>query len=213
MPPSNPSVALLIGAGSAIGAEITRELASRGVRLALNDLLPTRIEPLAAEIAASGGQASAFPADVSRKLSLQTMLQEVLEKFEHINILVFIANVQPPDAILDMDEWDWHRTIDLNLTAAFLCMQSVGRVMRELGGGVIVNVIAKDVQRPTHSSQQATPQGRLSNVKKPESSAYEVAAAGVEALSRAAEEEFAAHKIRVQVARSASEVLKIIGLT
>ena len=147
MPPSNPSVALLIGAGSAIGAEITRELASRGVRLALNDLLPTRIEPLAAEIAASGGQASAFPADVSRKLSLQTMLQEVLEKFEHIDILVFIANVQPPDAILDMDEWDWHRTIDLNLTAAFLCMQSVGRVMRELGGGVIVNVIAKDVQR------------------------------------------------------------------
>jgi NAD(P)-dependent dehydrogenase (short-subunit alcohol dehydrogenase family) len=112
-----------------------------------------------------------------------------------------------------MDEWDWHRTIDLNLTAAFLCMQSVGRVMRELGGGVIVNVIAKDVQRPTHSSQQATPQGRLSNVKKPESSAYEVAAAGVEALSRAAEEEFAAHKIRVQVARSASEVLKIVGLT
>ncbi|HLD93895.1 MAG TPA: SDR family NAD(P)-dependent oxidoreductase, partial [Anaerolineales bacterium] len=155
MPPSNPSVALLIGAGSAIGAEITRELASRGVRLALNDLLPTRIEPLAAEIAASGGQASAFPADVSRKLSLQTMLQEVLEKFERIDILVFIANVQPRDAILDMDEWDWHRTIDLNLTAAFLCMQSVGRVMRELGGGVIVNVIAKDVQRPTHSSQQA----------------------------------------------------------
>ena len=147
MPPSNPSVALLIGAGSAIGAEITRELASRGVRLALNDLLPTRIEPLAAEIAASGGQASAFPADVSRKLSLQTMLQEVLEKFEHIDILVLIANVQPRDAILDMDEWDWHRTIDLNLTAAFLCMQSVGRVMRELGGGVIVNVIAKDVQR------------------------------------------------------------------
>ena len=213
MPPSNPSVALLIGAGSAIGAEITRELASRGVQLALNDLLPTRIEPLAAEIAASGGRASAFPADVSRKLSLQTMLQEVLEKFEHINILVFIANVQPPDAILDMDEWDWHRTIDLNLTAAFLCMQSVGRVMRELGGGVIVNVIAKDVQRPTHSSQQAAPQGRLFNVKKPESSAYEVAAAGVEALSRTVSAEFGAHKIRVHAARSASEVLQIVGLT
>ncbi len=186
---SNPRVALLIGAGSAIGAEIARGLAASGIHLALNDLLPTRIEPLAAEISASGGQAAAFPADVSRKLSLQTMLQEVLEKFERINVLIFIANVQPPDALLDMDEWDWHRTIDLNLTAAFLCMQSVGRVMRELGGGVIVNVL-----RPT------------SDV----SAAYEVAAAGVVAMSIASEEEFGAHGIRVHTAKIAEEVIKII---
>ncbi len=189
---TNSRVVLLIGAGSAMGAEIARGLAARGLQLALNDLLPTRIEPLAAEISAGGGQAAAFPADVSHKLSLQTMLQEVLEKFARIDILVFIASVQPPDAILDMDEWDWHRTIDLNLTAAFLCMQSVGRVMRELGGGVIVNVL-----RPT------------SDV----SAAYEVAAAGVEALGRAAEAEFSPHKIRVHTARSASEVFQIVGLT
>jgi NAD(P)-dependent dehydrogenase (short-subunit alcohol dehydrogenase family) len=182
-------VALTIGAGTAIGAEIARRTAASGIQLALNDLLPTRIEPLAAEIAASGGQAAAFPADVSRKLSLQTMLQDVLEKYARIDILVFVANVQPPDVILDMDEWDWHRTIDLNLTAAFLCMQSVGRVMRELGGGVIVNVLAGEPSK---------------------SAAYEVAAAGVEALSRAAGEEFAAHGIRVQVAKSAEEVITAI---
>ncbi len=182
-------VALIIGAGFEVGAEIARGLAASGVRLALNDLLPTRIEPVAAQISAGGGQAAAFPADVSRKLSLQTMLQEVLEKFERIDVLVFIANVQPPDALLDMDEWDWHRTIDLNLTAAFLCMQSVGRVMRELGGGVIVNVLAADASR---------------------SAAYEVAAAGVAALSRAAEEEFGAHGIRVHTARSAEEVIAAI---
>lgn len=194
---SNPRVALLIGAGSTTGAEIARGLAARGVRIALNDLLPTRIEPLAAEISASGNQAAAFPADVSRKLSLQTMLQEVLEKFERIDILIFIANVQPPDAILDMDEWDWHRTIDLNLTAAFLCMQSVGRVMRQLGGGVMVNVL-KDVQGPR------------SNTGKAVSAAYEVAAAGIAALSRAAEAEFAAHRIRVHMAKSVEEVIQTI---
>jgi NAD(P)-dependent dehydrogenase (short-subunit alcohol dehydrogenase family) len=194
--PAESKVALIIGAGTALGAEIARGLASSGMQLALNDQLPTRIEPLAAEIAAGGGQAAAFPADVSRKLSLQTMLQDVLEKYARIDILVFVAGTQPDDALLDMDEWDWHRTIDLNLTAAFLCMQSVGRVMRELGGGVIVNVV--NVPGPT------------SNVKS-DSAAYAVAAAGVEALSRTAGKEFAAHGIRVHVARSAEEALQILN--
>lgn len=188
--PAESKVALIIGAGTALGTEIARELAGKGVQLALNEQLPTRIEPLAAEIVRSGGKAAAFPADVSRKLSLQTMLQDVLEKYKRIDILVFVANVQPPDVILDMDEWDWHRTIDLNLTAAFLCMQSVGRVMRELGSGVMVNVLSP---------------------KSEVSVAYEVAAAGVEALSRTAEEEFAAHGIRVKVAKSAEEAIVIIG--
>jgi NAD(P)-dependent dehydrogenase (short-subunit alcohol dehydrogenase family) len=189
MSSSTTRVTLIIGAGTPTGAEIARGLVGNGVQVALNDLLPTRIEPLAAEITAGGGQATAFPADVSRKLSLQTMLQDVLEKLARIDILVFIANVQPADVILDMDEWDWHRTIDLNLTAAFLCMQSVGRVMRELGGGIIVNVLS-----PTSGI----------------SAAYEVAVAGLEALSRAAGEEFAAHGISVHTARSAEEATQII---
>jgi NAD(P)-dependent dehydrogenase (short-subunit alcohol dehydrogenase family) len=194
--PAESKVALIIGAGTALGAEIARGLASSGMQLALNDQLPTRIEPLAAEITAGGGNATAFAADVSRKLSLQTMLQDVLEKYARIDLLVFIASVQPPDLILDMDEWDWHRTIDLNLTAAFLCMQSVGRVMRDIGGGVIVNVINVPVT--------------TSNVKR-DSAAYAVATAGVEALSRKAHKEFAAHEIRVLVARSAEEALQILN--
>ncbi|MGH2581771.1 MAG: SDR family NAD(P)-dependent oxidoreductase [Anaerolineales bacterium] len=127
--------ALIIGAGSETGRETARGLAKAGMRVALNDLLPDRIEELAAEVNGAGGEALAVPADVTHKMALQTMLQEVLGAWGRIDFLVFIASTQPPDAILDMDEWDWHRTIDMNLTAAFLCMQSVGRVMREQGGG------------------------------------------------------------------------------
>jgi 3-oxoacyl-[acyl-carrier protein] reductase len=182
-------VALIVGAGSTIGGEIARAIAERGYRSALNDLSPTRIEVLAKEL---GNSAQAFEGDVSRKLGLQTMLQDVLARFERIDVLVFIANVQPRDAVLDMDEWDWHRAIDLNLTAAFLCMQSVGRVMREIGGGVIVNVLS--------------PASLVS-------AAYAVATAGIEALSRAAEAEFAGHNIRVLVAKEVTEVLSLINAT
>lgn len=169
-------VALIVGAGTPLGAQVARGLAAGGHAVALNDLLPNHIEPLAAELVAAGGQAAAHPADLSRKLALQTMLQDILEAWERIDILVFIPAVQPVEPLLDMDEWDWHRTLDLNLTTSFLCMQSVGRVMRELGGGLIINAIpASDVHSPV----------------------YAAATAGLDALTQAAAAEFAAHNIQV----------------
>ncbi len=177
---NNSRVALVVGAGSPLGEQLARGLAAGGLRVALNDLLPNHIEALAAELNAAGGEANgeavALPADLSRKLALQTMLQEILEAWERIDILVFIPSVQPSGPLLDLDEWDWHRALDLNLSAAFLCMQSVGRVMRQLGGGVIVNIL--------QSCQVASP-------------VYEAAAAGLGALTQAASAEFAAHNIQV----------------
>lgn len=170
-------VALIVGAGSALGGQVARGLVAGDVRVALNGLLPNHIEALAAELNAGGGQAVAFPADLSRKLALQTMLQEILENWERIDILVFIPPVQPRVLLLDLDEWDWHRSVDLNLSAAFLCMQSVGRIMRQLGGGVMVNVL--------EHSQVVSP-------------VYDAAAAGLAALTQAASAEFAAHNIRLR---------------
>lgn len=176
-------VALIVGAGTPTGQQIARELAATGFRVALNDLLPDRIETLANEL---GSQAVAHAADLSRKLSLQTMLQNILEKWGRIDALVFVASIQPTDAILDMDEWDWHRTIDLNLTTAFLCMQSMGRVMRELGGGAIVNVLAGDP-----------------NIAAP---AYDVAAAGLRALAESTQAEFSASNVKLYTIEASSEV-------
>jgi 3-oxoacyl-[acyl-carrier protein] reductase len=172
----DPKTALVVGAGSAIGQRAARSLAKAKMRLALNDLLPNHIESLAAELNVAGSQAVAFPADLSRKLGLQTMLQALLETWERIDVLVFIPTVQPGTLLLDLDEWDWHRAVDLDLSAAFLCMQSVGRIMREVGGGVIINVVPQsDIVSPV----------------------YAAAAAGLAALSQTCAAEFAAHNIRV----------------
>jgi 3-oxoacyl-[acyl-carrier protein] reductase len=171
-------VALVVGAGSELGQQVTRGLHAAGLRVALNDLLPTRIEPLAAEL---GENAVAHPGDLARKLALQTMLQAILEQWERIDVLVFIPSVQPETPLLDMDEWDWHRTLDLNLSAAFLCMQSIGRIMRELGGGLIVNVF---------------------DAREMESSVYAASVAGLAVLSKAAATEFASHNIAVHALRA-----------
>jgi NAD(P)-dependent dehydrogenase (short-subunit alcohol dehydrogenase family) len=184
-------VALVTGAGSKLGGAVARKLAAAGWRVALNDLLPTRIEALAAEISAAGGHASAYAADLTRKLALQTALQGILEDWERIDALVFIGSVQPPTPLLDLDEWDWHRTVDATLTAGFLAMQSVGRVMRELGAGVIVNIAAAA----------------------PNTAAYAAAAAGLQALSAAAKDELATHQIQVHWLQqpSAEQVVALVG--
>ncbi|MEX1071139.1 MAG: SDR family NAD(P)-dependent oxidoreductase [Anaerolineales bacterium] len=184
----NERVALVVGAGSPAGQQIARELSSRGFHVALNDQLPDRIEKLASEL---GSMAITHAADLSRKLSLQTMLQTILEKWGRIDALIFVASIQPTDAILDMDEWDWHRTIDLNLTAAFLCMQSVGRIMRELGGGVIVNVLVGS-----------------SNTESP---VYEAAATGLRALGDSVQPEFAKNNISLQTLNADEDLITKIA--
>ncbi len=177
MSESAERVALLVRAGNLLGQTLASELAGAGVRVALNDLLPEHIEQIAKRIKDAGGLASVNPADLTRKLALQTMLQDILDAWGHIDILIFIANVQPSDALLDIDEWDWHRALDQNLTAAFLCAQSVGRVMRETGGGAIIFALAGDGSQPSVT--------------------YAAAAAGLRALSLAAASEMAVANIQI----------------
>jgi NAD(P)-dependent dehydrogenase (short-subunit alcohol dehydrogenase family) len=185
-------VALIVRAGNELGLKLASELAGAGVRVALNDLLPDRIEQIVTQIKSSGGVATANPSDLTHKLSLQTMLQDILESWGRIDILIFIANVQPTDALLDMDEWDWHRALDQNLTSAFLCTQSVGRVMRQTGGGTIVFVLAGE--------------GTKSSIT------YSAAAAGLRALSETAAPELAAANIQIHAVAREGAVEQIMRL-
>jgi 3-oxoacyl-[acyl-carrier protein] reductase len=94
---------------------------------------------------------------------------------------VINAGVEPHVALLDLDEWDWRRTLDVNLTGPFLTIQSVGRVMREQGGGVIVNI--------------ASIAGRAHGLK--DRAAYVASKTGLIGLTREAARELAAFNIRV----------------
>jgi NAD(P)-dependent dehydrogenase (short-subunit alcohol dehydrogenase family) len=170
-------VALVVGAGHGAGRLIARHLSAAGAQVALNDQLPGPIEQLAEEL---GAAARPFPGDSAKKLSAQGLVQDVVEAYGRIDLFVFANAVQPRDPILDMDEWDWRHGLDLNLTGAFLMTQTVGRVMRALGGGRILMVV-------DHPSDDGAPT----------SAAYRTAAAALRGLAQAAEEEFRAYNIHV----------------
>jgi NAD(P)-dependent dehydrogenase (short-subunit alcohol dehydrogenase family) len=174
-------VVLITGAGRGLGCVLAREFASHGAIVAANDLTPVSVDEVVTEIIAAGGQAKSYLTDVAKKVAVQAMLTNMLEDWGHIDILINHANVHPQTPLLDMDEWDWRRVIEVNLTGAFLILQSVGRVMRELGGGVIVNI---------------GPANQAGSRQKP-GGAYLSAKAGLVELTRAAARELAQHNIRV----------------
>ena len=133
-------VILVTGAGKGTGRAVAEAFARQGAVVAANDISPINLDETLAHILAAGGQAKAYVEDIAKKMPVQTLLNAVLDDFGRIDILVNCAEVEPQKSVLEMDDWDWQRTLDVNLTGAFLLTQSVGRIMKEKGGGVIVHV-------------------------------------------------------------------------
>jgi 3-oxoacyl-[acyl-carrier protein] reductase len=174
-------VALITGAGRGIGRRIAAAFAEEGAAVAINDITPVNMDDTLAEIIGAGGRAVGFAADVSNKLAMQTMVQSVVEEFGGVDILVNNAGVEPHARLLDLDEWDWDRTLQVNLKGPFLMMQTVGRLMAEKNSGTIVNI--------------ASIAGRAFGLK--DRSAYVASKMGLIGLTREAARELAAYNIRV----------------
>jgi len=134
-------VVLITGAGKGSGRILAKAFAEHGAIVAANDISPINVEEIVDQINIQGGRSKAYIEDVAKKVGAQHLIKEVQDDLGHIDILVNHASVEPHVPLLDMDEWDWHRVLDVNLTGAFLMVQSVGRVMREQGSGVIINLI------------------------------------------------------------------------
>src|SRR5512139_3658224 len=134
-------VVLVTGAGRGAGKAIAEAFAARGAKVALNDISPVNVDEVLAQITASGGQARVYVDDVAKKVSVQAMINNLTDDWKRLDILVNCANVEPHTPLLELDEWDWHRTLDVNLTGAFLLTQSVGRGMRARASGVIINLV------------------------------------------------------------------------
>jgi NAD(P)-dependent dehydrogenase (short-subunit alcohol dehydrogenase family) len=187
-------VVLITGAGKGAGRALALAFAERGAIVAANDISPINVELVVAEIEACGGKAKAYIEDVAKKVGVQYLVNSVEDDFGGIDILVNHAAVEPHTSLLDMDEWDWHRTLDVNLTGAFLMTQSVGRMMR--GKGVILNIVA----------------GPSRGVDK-DAGAYLSSMAGLAALSRQADVELSPHGIRVYTIENSVNIVKDVLLT
>ncbi len=176
--------AIVTGAGRGIGASIATALAAAGAKVAVNDLNPDRAEKIVQSIQDTGGQAIAIVGDVGNKFQASHIVETTRAQWGQLDILVNNAGVETVGSVLDLDEWNWRRCLEVNLTGTFFMSQFVGRVMsweNQGKGGAIVNIAS------TAGTQ----------VPLAERAAYCAAKAGVVGFARECAREFATFGVRV----------------
>lgn len=132
--------ALVTGAGRGIGRAVALALAGAGAKVALLARSKDQLDRVADEIRAGGGEAVAYPCDVAREGEIVAGVAECHRQLGRVDILVNNAGVflDKPIPEITLDEWD--RVLRVNATAPFLFCRAVLPLMREQGGGRIVNI-------------------------------------------------------------------------
>lgn len=174
-------VAIVTGAGQGMGRTVAGTLARLGAPVAVNDIDAGRARRVTDELKAAGAKALAVPADITSKAAVTDMVAQTIDAFGAVHILVNNAGILYPTAVVDMEEQEWDRVIEVNLKGTFLCSQAVLPAMQAAAWGRIVNF--------------SSTAGK--NVSTVGGAHYTAAKAGVLGFTRHLAKEVAAHGITV----------------
>jgi len=133
-------VAVVTGGARGMGAEHVRSLTARGASVLLTDLDEAAGREVAAEVNASGGRAEFAPGDVRDRATWEAWRDLALDRFGGVHVLVNNAGIFGEESILSVGRAAWQRVIDVNLKGPFLGMKTFAPLMREAGGGSVVNI-------------------------------------------------------------------------
>lgn len=132
-------VAIVTGGSQGIGEAISQAYAREGAKVVVvNSRNPAQGEKIANEIVEAGGMAIATRCDVSRMSEVKSLIQEVLDRFGTVDILVSNAGIMINKQIEDYTEDEWDLMIDVNLKGSFLTAQAVVPLMKEKRSGKII---------------------------------------------------------------------------
>jgi len=142
-------IALITGGSRGIGRAAALAFAAAGADVAVASRKAVDLERVAAEIQKLGRGSLAVQAHIGRMEEIPKLVKSVVEKFGRIDILVNNAGGSPALAsALEADERLWDKVMDLNLKGLFFLSQAAAKVMKEKGGGKIINVASIDGFRP-----------------------------------------------------------------
>jgi 3-oxoacyl-[acyl-carrier protein] reductase len=133
-------VALVTGASSGLGRATAVALAAAGVNVALVARSAEELEDAREEASTTGGRTLALPLDLAREGDALRAVEQTVETFGRIDVLVNAAGTDAPGPVEELDVEGWDRTLSVNLRAPFLLSRAAFPRMREAGGGTIVNV-------------------------------------------------------------------------
>ena len=133
-------VAVVMGGTTGLGHAIALGLAEAGAGVVASSRRTAAVESVAAEIEALGRRTLRVTSDVADRDSVQALHDAVLAEFGKVDILVNAAGITHKAPTLEVDEADWSRVIETNLTGTLRGCQIFGKTMAAAGYGRIVNI-------------------------------------------------------------------------
>lgn len=174
--------AIVTGASRGIGYAVARAFLQEGAKVALCGSRPASAQAAADKLWEEYPQARLLPlgVDLTSGASIREMVDAVLNRWGRVDILVNNAGVTSAKQIFDMSDEDFDSVIRINLSAPFKCIRAVAPIMRDQGGGSIINT----------SSIMGSYGGKMQT-------AYSSSKFGVNGLTKSCAKELGPYNIRV----------------
>jgi len=142
-------VAVVSGGSRGIGAASALALADAGADVVVASRKLTDLEQVAEKIRAKGVRSMALVAHVGKTEDSKNMVEQVMDRFGRIDILINNAGTNPYHGpLLGAEEWAWDTTFNVNLRGPFFLAQMVAKVMKQQGGGCMINTASVASFRP-----------------------------------------------------------------
>lgn len=135
-------LALVTGGARGIGKKICQSLLDKGCRVCFIDLDSEEGEKTLKELRSDYGDDKVyfFKGDITDEQEIKTLVKDIIEDFEKIDILINNAGITRDNLIMRMSIDDWEKVLKVNLTGAFICSKIVTRYMFKQKFGKIVNI-------------------------------------------------------------------------
>lgn len=130
-------VAIVTGAAQGIGRGVAERLLKAGAAVLLVDVEGEPLRRAAAELDA-GGLCEAVEADISQRDQVRAAVDVCVERFGRLDVLSANAGIAGVKPFMELEDAEWQRMLDVNLTGTFQCMQEAARPMVQAGRGSIV---------------------------------------------------------------------------
>jgi 3-oxoacyl-[acyl-carrier protein] reductase len=133
-------VIIVTGAAAGIGAGVAKLFTQRGAHVFLADLDGEGVRKTAATLQAEGGSAFAFEANAGSREAMANVVEDAVERFGRIDVLINNAGIYPRHPFLDMTEEQWDTMHNINLKSVFHCTKLVMPHMVRQRAGAVVNI-------------------------------------------------------------------------